>query len=136
MQTRHLLSCATLALAFCAPGAFAADGCRTVANGVQKCDVTTGQERARDDVVAEIRARAEASTGCRTVANGVQKCDVITGRELSRAEVVAETRRGAAYGVEGCRTVANGVQKCDLPASYRHRDTALAKARSTPAEAQ
>jgi hypothetical protein len=136
MQTRHLLSCATLALTFCAAGAFAADGCRTVANGVQKCDVTTGQERARADVVAEIRARADVSTGCRTVANGVQKCDVITGRELSRAEVVAETRRGAAYGVEGCRTVANGVQKCDLPASYRHGDTALAKARSTPAQAQ
>jgi hypothetical protein len=84
MQTRHLLSSAALALVFCASGAFAADGCRTVANGVQKCDVTTGQERARDEVVADIRARADTSTGCRTVANGVQKCDVATGRERSR----------------------------------------------------
>jgi hypothetical protein len=128
MQTRHLLSSAALALVFCASGAFAADGCRTVANGVQKCDVTTGQERARDDVVADIRTRADTSTGCRTVANGVQKCDVATGRERSREAVVAELHAGPAYSIEGCRTVANGVQKCDLPASYRHGDTALAKA--------
>ena len=45
MQTRHLLTSAALALVFCTSGAFAADGCRTVANGVQKCDVTSGQER-------------------------------------------------------------------------------------------
>jgi hypothetical protein len=134
MPTRHLFSCATLALAFCASGAFAADGCRTVANGVQKCDVATGQERARDDVVAEIRAKTDNATGCRTVANGVQKCDVVTGGERSRAEVVAEIRAGSTDGVQGCRTVANGVQKCDLPASYRHADTALAKAHSAPAE--
>jgi len=134
MQPRHLLSCATLAVAFCVPGAFAADGCRAVANGVQKCDVTTGQERARDDVVAEIHAKADTSTGCRTVANGVQICDVPTGRERSREAVVAELRGAQAYAIEGCRTVANGVQKCDLPASAPHADTALAKARSTAAE--
>ena len=127
MQTRHLISSAALALVFCASGAFAADGCRTVANGVQKCDVTSGQERTREDVVAEIHAKADTSTGCRTVANGVQKCDVPTGRELSREAVVAELRGGAAYGVEGCRTVANGVQKCDLPSTYRTGDTAVAK---------
>jgi hypothetical protein len=135
MQTRHLLSCAALAIAFCSSGAFAADSCRTVANGVQKCDVTTGQERARDDVVAEIHAKSDTSTGCRTVANGVQVCDVVTGRERSRDEVVAELRGAPAYTIEGCRTVANGVQKCDLPASTAHADTALAKARSTPAAA-
>ena len=39
MNTRHLLTALTLALG-CTAGAFAADvGCRTVANGVQKCDV-------------------------------------------------------------------------------------------------
>jgi len=134
MQTRHLLSCAALALAFCAPGAFAADSCRTVANGVQKCDVTTGQERARDDVVAEIHAKADTSTGCRTVANGVQICDVVTGRERSREAVVAELHGAGAYAIEGCRTVANGVQKCDLPASIPHADTALARAHSVPVE--
>ena len=77
MQTRHLLSSAALALAFCASGAFAADSCRTVANGVQKCDVTTGLERSRDAVVADIRGGSPyAIEGCRTVANGVQKCDL------------------------------------------------------------
>lgn len=135
MQTRHLLSSAALALVFCASGAFAADSCRTVANGVQKCDVTTGQERARADVVAEIHAKADTSTGCRTVANGVQVCDVTTGHERTRDEVVAEIRAGSAYSIEGCRTVANGVQKCDLPSSYPHDDTALAKARTTSVEA-
>lgn len=136
MQTRHLLSSAALALAFCAPGAFAADSCRTVANGVQKCDVTTGQERARADVVAEIHAKADTSTGCRTVANGVQVCDVTTGRERSRDEVVAEIRAGSTYSIDGCRTVANGVQKCDLPSSYTQGDTMLAKARTTPVAAR
>jgi hypothetical protein len=135
MQTRHLLSSAALALVFCASGAFAADSCRTVANGVQKCDVTTGQERARDDVVAEIRAKADTSTGCRTVANGVQKCDLPTGRERSRDAVVAELHAAPAYSIEGCRTVANGVQKCDLPASYQHGDTAVAKAGAASVQA-
>ena len=130
MQTRHLLTSAALALAFCASGAFAADeGCRTVANGVQHCDVTTGHERSRDDVVADIRAKADTSTGCRTVANGVQKCDVPTGRERSREDVVADLHGGTSYSIEGCRTVANGVQKCDVPTSYqRDGETALAKA--------
>jgi len=128
MQTRHLISSAALALIFCASGAFAADGCRTVANGVQKCDVTSGQELTRDAVVADMHAKADTSTGCRTVANGVQICDVPTGRERSREDVVAELRNGASYGVEGCRTVANGVQKCDLPSNYqRGSDTAIAK---------
>ena len=135
MQTRHLLSSAALALVFCTSGAFAADSCRTIANGVQKCDVTTGQERARDDVVADIHASADTSTGCRTIANGVQKCDVVTGRERSREAVVAEMKAPAAYSIEGCRTVANGVQKCDLPASYQHGDTALAKSGATAVEA-
>ena len=130
MQTRHLLTSSALALAFCASGAFAADeGCRTVANGVQHCDVTTGHERSRDDVVADIRAKADTSTGCRTVANGVQKCDVPTGRERSREDVVADLHGGTSYSIEGCRTVANGVQKCDVPTSYqRDGETALAKA--------
>ena len=131
MQTRHLLSSAAIALAFCASGAFATDvGCRLVANGVQKCDVTTGQERSSADVAAEIHAKADNDTGCRTVANGVQKCDVITGRERNRSDVVAEVLNGSSstYSIEGCRTVANGVQKCDVPAP---RDTALAKGRST-----
>ncbi len=135
MQTRHLLSSAALALAFCASGAFAADSCRTVANGVQKCDVTTGQERARDDVVSEIHAKADNATGCRTIANGVQKCDVTTGLERSRDAVVADIRGGSPYAIEGCRTVANGVQKCDLPASYQRGDTAVAKAHTSPVEA-
>ena len=130
MQTRHLISSAALAFAFCASGAFAADSCRTVANGVQKCDVTTGQERTRDDVVAEIHAKADTSTGCRTVVNGVQKCDVATGRERSREDVVAELHGGTSYTIAGCRTVANGVQKCDLPASYPRGDSTLAKAPS------
>ena len=39
MQARHLLSSAAIALAFCATGAFAADGCRTIVNGIQKCDL-------------------------------------------------------------------------------------------------
>jgi hypothetical protein len=128
MQTRHLISTAALALLFCASGAFAADGCRTVANGVQKCDVTSGQERSREDVIAEIHAKADTSTGCRTVANGVQICDVPTGRERSREDVVAELHGATSSGVDGCRTVANGVQKCDLPSTYRSGDTAVAKA--------
>ena len=127
MQTRHLISSAALAFVFCASGAFAADGCRTVANGVQKCDVTSGQERTRDDVVAEIHAKPDTSNGCRTVANGVQICDVPTGHERSRADVVAELHGGASYSIDGCRTVANGVQKCDLPSSYQRADTAVAK---------
>ena len=128
MNTRHLLHAAAIALAFCASGAFAADdGCRTNANGVQTCDVTTGHERSRDAVVAEIHAKADTSTGCRTVANGVQVCDVPTGRERSREAVVAELRGGAGYTIEGCRTVANGVQKCDVPTPYVSRhETAVA----------
>jgi len=130
MQTRHLLTSATLALAFCASGAFAADdGCRTNANGVQTCDVTTGHEASRDAVVAQIHAKADTSTGCRTVANGVQVCDVPTGRERSRQAVVAELRGGTGYTIEGCRTVANGVQKCDVPTPYvPRRETAVAAA--------
>ena len=135
MQTRHLLSSAALALVFCTSGAFAAEGCRTVANGVQKCDVASGQERSRDDVVAEIHAKADTSTGCRTVANGVQKCDMPTGRERSREAVVAEMHASPAHSIEGCRTVANGVQKCDLPASYQRGDTALAKSGATSVQA-
>ena len=127
MQTRHLISSAALALVFCATGAFAADGCRTVANGVQKCDVPSGHELTRDEVVAQIHARADSATGCRTIVNGIQKCDVPTGRERSREDVLAELHGGASYGVEGCRTVANGVQKCDLPTNYRGGDTAVAR---------
>ena len=52
MQARHLLS--AIALVFCASGAFAADGCRTVANGVQKCDVPTPSEPSRDAAVAKL----------------------------------------------------------------------------------
>ena len=128
MNTRHLLNAAAIALAFCAPGAFAADdGCRTNANGVQTCDVTTGHERSRDAVVAEIHAKADTSTGCRTVANGVQVCDVPTGRERSREAVVADLHGGAGYTIEGCCTVANGVQKCDVPTPYVSRhETAVA----------
>ena len=94
MQTRHLLSAAAIALTtFCAAGAFAADGCRTIANGVQKCDVQTGSERSRDDVIAEMRAvRANTPTGCRTIANGVQKCDVRMGNERNRGAVLARVR--------------------------------------------
>ena len=136
MQTRHLLSSAALALAFCTSGAFATDvGCRLVANGVEKCDVPTGAERSRADVVAEIHAKADTTTGCRTVANGVQKCDVATGRERTREDVVAEVMNGSSgYAIEGCRTVANGVQKCDVP-SASQRDTALAKAAAARVEA-
>ena len=132
MQTRHLFSSAAIALAFCASGAFATDvGCRLVANGVEKCDVPTGAERSRADVVAEIHAQADASTGCRTVANGVQKCDVTTGRERSREDVVAEVLNGSSgYAINGCRTVANGVQKCDVP-SASQPNTAFAKAPSS-----
>jgi len=130
MQTRHLLHSAALALAFCAPGAFAADdGCRSNANGVQTCDVATGHERTREAVVAEMHARADTSTGCRTNANGVQICDVPTGHERSREAVVAELRGAGGYTIEGCRTVANGVQKCDVPSPYvLRRDTAVAAA--------
>ncbi len=129
MNTRHLLTALTLALG-CTAGAHAADvGCRTVANGVQKCDVPTGAERSRADVVAEIHAQADTSTGCRTVANGVQKCDVPTGIERSRADVMAEVLNGSSGDtVAGCRTVANGVQKCDLPA--QPADTKFARAPS------
>ena len=136
MQTRHLLSSAALALAFCTSGAFATDvGCRLVANGVQKCDVPTGTERSRDAVVDDIHAKADTSTGCRTIANGVQKCDVTTGRERSREDVVAEVLNGSSgYAIAGCRTVANGVQKCDLPSGYPHSDdTAVAKLHATTA---
>jgi len=131
MNTRHLITSATLALAFFGSSAFAADeGCRTVANGVQICDVHTGHERSRDAVVAELQAKADTSTGCRTNANGVQICDVATGRERSRESVVAEMRAPSAYKIEGCRTVANGVQKCDVPSPYASRDeTAVAAAR-------
>lgn len=130
MNTRLLLNAAAIALAFCASGAFAADdGCRTNANGVQTCDVTTGHERSRDAVVAEIHAKADTSTGCRTVANGVQVCDVPTGRERSRQAVMAEASAPSSYRIEGCRTVANGVQKCDVPSPYAARsDTAVAAA--------
>ena len=127
MQTRHLISSAALALVFCASGAFAADGCRTVANGVQVCDVPSGHELTRDEVVAQMHAKADTSSGCRTIVNGIQKCDVPTGRELSREAVVAELHGGATASFDGCRTVANGVQKCDLPSSYqRGNDTAVA----------
>ena len=131
VQARHLLSAATIALAFCAAGAFAADGCRTIANGVQKCDVQTGQERSRDDVVADMHAAAATpGTGCRTVANGVQKCDVPTGQELTREAVVAGMRDTRVSAYTGCRTIANGVQKCDLPSNVeRARDTAVAGVR-------
>jgi len=131
MNIRHLITFAALTLAFSSSGAFAADeGCRTVANGVQICDVHTGHERSRDAVVAEITSQADTSTGCRTNANGVQTCDVPTGRERSREAVVAELHGGAGYTIEGCRTVANGVQKCDVPSPYAlRRDTALAAAR-------
>ena len=92
MQTRHLLSSAAIALAFCASGAFATDeGCRLVANGVQKCDVPTGRERSREDVVAELHGGTSYSIeGCRTVANGVQKCDVPTGYQRSSETAVAK----------------------------------------------
>ena len=52
MQTRHLFSSAALALAFCTPGAFAADACRTIVNGIQKCDVPTAYQRGGDTAVA------------------------------------------------------------------------------------
>jgi hypothetical protein len=127
MHTRHLITSAALALAFFSGGAFAEnDGCRSNANGVQICDVQTGHERSRDEVVAEMTTKAGTpSTGCRTVANGVQICDVPTGRERSRDAVVAEMHAPSAYKIEGCRTVANGVQVCDVPAATR-RDTAVA----------
>jgi len=55
MQTRHILTAAAIALSFSAAGAFAADGCRTIANGVQRCDGGPSQgERGRDAVVAEL----------------------------------------------------------------------------------
>ncbi len=127
MPTRHLLSAAALALAFCAPGAFAADGCRTIVNGIQKCDVVTGQERSRADVAAEIHASADTSTGCRTIVNGIQKCDVPTGRERSREDVVAELHGTAPASLDGCRTVVNGIQKCDLPSAWQRGDTAVAR---------
>ena len=127
MNIRNLLSAAAIALAFFAPGAFAADdGCRTNANGVQTCDVTTGHEAGRDAVVAQIRTQSDNATGCRTVANGVQVCDVPTGRERSREAVVADLHGGGAYTIEGCRTVANGVQVCDVPTPYVSRRTAVA----------
>ena len=129
MNTRHLIAALTLALG-CTGGAFAADaGCRLVANGVEKCDVPTGTERSRADVVAEIHAKADTSTGCRTIANGVQKCDVPTGGERTREAVMADFRDASPYTINGCRTIANGVQKCDLPA--QRGDTAVAKAPSS-----
>ena len=60
MQTRHLLSSAALALVFCASGAFAADGCRTVANGVQKCDLPSGGQRGSDTAVAHVQQAGAA----------------------------------------------------------------------------
>ena len=129
MNTRHLLTALTLALG-CTAGAYAADeGCRTVANGVEKCDVPTGNERSRADVVAEIHAKADTSTGCRTVANGVQKCDVPTGAERPREAVMADFRDASPYTIDGCRTIANGVQKCDMPAA--RGNTTYAKAPSS-----
>lgn len=133
MNTRHLLTALTLAAGFCANGAFAADaGCRTVANGVQKCDVPTGAERTHEAVAAEIHAKADTSTGCRTIANGVQKCDVPA--EASRDTVSTQVRDISPYTIDGCRTIANGVQKCDVPS--RQRGTALAKAPAKAVEAQ
>ena len=52
MQARHLLSSAAIALAFCASGAFAADGCRTIVNGIQKCDLPSAYTAGRDTAVA------------------------------------------------------------------------------------
>ncbi len=53
MQARHLLSSAALALAFCTSGAFAADeGCRTIVNGIQKCDLPSAYTLRRDTAVA------------------------------------------------------------------------------------
>ena len=129
MQARHLLSSAAIALAFCATGAFAADeGCRTLVNGIQKCDVPTQHEATREEVIAQIHAKADTSTGCRTIVNGIQKCDVPTGREATREAVVAELRSRTAPSVDGCRTIVNGIQKCDLPAAYTPRNTAIAAA--------
>jgi len=127
MQARHLLSAAVVALGFCATAAFAAEPCRTVANGVQKCDVQTGGETSRDAVVANMHAAPSAdATGCRTIANGVQKCDVPTGVERSRASVVADVQSGAARTNDGCRTIANGVMKCDVPTAERSRTAGTA----------
>ena len=128
MQARHLLSSAAIALAFCATGAFAADGCRTVVNGIQKCDVTSEHALTRAEVIAQIHAPADTPSGCRTIVNGIQKCDVPTGREATREAVVAELRTHSAPSVDGCRTIVNGIQKCDLPAAYTPRNTAIAAA--------
>ncbi len=128
MQARHLLSCAAIALAFCASGAFAADGCRTIVNGIQKCDVPSEHALTRAEVIAQIHAPADTSSGCRTIVNGIQKCDVPTGREATREAVVAQLHEHAAPSVDGCRTIVNGIQKCDLPAAYASRGTALATA--------
>jgi len=133
MNTRHLLTALTLALGCAASGAFAADvGCRTIANGVQKCDVPTGAERTQEAVAAEIHAKADTSTGCRTIANGVQKCDVPTAAD--RDAVTAQVRDISPYTIDGCRTIANGVQKCDVPSHYQPR-TAIATAPGKAAEA-
>jgi hypothetical protein len=133
MNTRHLLTALTLALGFTATGAFAADvGCRTIANGVQKCDVPTGAERTPDAVAAEIHAKADTSTGCRTIANGVQKCDVPTAAD--RDAVTAQVRDISPYTIDGCRTIANGVQKCDVPSRYQP-STAVATAPAKAVEA-
>jgi hypothetical protein len=131
MQARHLLSSAAIALIFCAGGAFASDeGCRTVVNGIQKCDVPSGREATRAEVVAQIHAKADTSTGCRSIVNGIQKCDVPTGNEASRDAVVAELHRRAAPSIDGCRTVVNGIQKCDLPSAYTpRRDPEIASSR-------
>ena len=128
MQTRHLLSSAALALAFCASGAFAADGCRTIVNGIQKCDGPSEHGATRADVVAQIHAPADTSTGCRTIVNGIQKCDVPTGHEATREAVVAALHDHGAPSIDGCRTIVNGIQKCDLPAAYTSRGTAIATA--------
>jgi hypothetical protein len=119
MQTRHLFSALAIAtLTLSASAAFAADGCRTIANGVQKCDMPSSNEPAANVV----QAKAD-STGCRTIANGVQKCDLPTTNSDNVASTVRDQH---AYTIDGCRTIANGVQKCDVP-SARSGNTAVAK---------
>ena len=72
-------------------------GCRTVANGVQKCDVPTGREQSREAVVAQLHGGAGYSIeGCRTVANGVQKCDVPAAFQRSSDTAVANVQPAGA----------------------------------------
>ena len=89
MQPRHLLAIAALALS--ATAAFAADdGCRTIVNGIQKCDVPTGREAARETVVAQLHERATYSAdGYHTIVNGIQKCDLPSSYPLPRDTAVA-----------------------------------------------